>query len=64
MVRSNDSPVSQDDGRSFLCLGSMLSMHVTKTVKSRTQCEHCDKVTDGEHRQVPPTKISQRDFYD
>ncbi|WP_147367739.1 Ltp family lipoprotein [Butyrivibrio sp. X503] len=26
----------------------MPSKHVTKTIKSRTQCKHCDEVTDGE----------------
>ena len=56
--------VSQACGRLFLCLGIMLAKHVTKTKESPTQCKHCDKVTDGEHKQVPPTKISQRDFYD
>ena len=30
---------SQDDGRLFLRLGIMLAMHVTKTIKSRTQCK-------------------------
>ena len=43
----NNRSVWQDYGRLFLCLGSMLSMHVTKTIESRTQCKHCDKVTDG-----------------
>ena len=40
----------------------MLAKHVTKTKESRTQRKHCDKVTDGEHKQVPPTKISHMRF--
>ena len=40
-----------------MCLGIMLSMHITKTIKSRTQCKHCDKVSDGEHKQS-----SNKDF--
>ena len=30
----------KDDGRLFLRLGIMLSTHVTKTIKSRTQWDH------------------------
>ena len=41
-------------GRLFLRLGIMLSMHVTKTIKSRTQRNHCDKVTNGQHRHMSP----------
>ena len=44
----------EDDGRLFLCLGIMLSTHVTKTIKSRTQRNYCDKVTNGKHKQSPP----------
>ena len=33
----NNRPLFQDSGRLFLCLGSMLSMHVPKTIKCRTQ---------------------------
>ena len=44
----------QDRGRLFLRLGVMLSMHITKTVKSRTQRNYCDKVTNGKHKQSPP----------
>ncbi len=36
----------------------MLAMHITKAIESSTQCEHCDKVSYGEHIQLPPTKIS------
>ena len=43
-----------------MCLGIMPAKHVTKTKESRTQCNNCDKVTDGEHKQVPPSKISQK----
>lgn len=35
-------------------LGIMLSTHVTKTIKSRTQRNYCDKVTNGKHKQSPP----------
>ena len=38
----------------FFCLGIMLSTHITKTIKSRTQRNYCDKVTNGKHKQSPP----------
>ena len=41
----------KDDGRLFLRLGIMLSTHVTKTIKSRTQRNYCDQVSYGQHRQ-------------
>ena len=50
---------SQDDGRLFLRLGIMLSTHVTKAIKSRTQWNNCDKVSNGQHRPILLSKISQ-----
>ena len=50
---------SQDDGRLFLRLGIMLSTHIPKTVKSRTQWNHCNKVSNGQHKLVLLSKISQ-----
>ena len=38
----------------FFCLGIMLSTHIAKTIKSRTQRNHCDKVTNGQHRHISP----------
>jgi len=32
----------------------MRSMYVTKTVKNRKQCKHCDKVIYDQHTQDPP----------
>ena len=54
----NNRRVSQA-GRLFLRLGIMLSTHVTKTIKSRTQWNNCDKVSNGQHRPILLSKISQ-----
>ena len=54
----NNRRVSQA-GRLFLRLGIMLSTHVTKTIKSRTQWNHCNKVSNGQHRPILLSKISQ-----
>ena len=54
----NNRKVSQA-GRLFLRLGIMLSTHVTKTIKSRTQWNHCNKVSNGQHRPILLSKISQ-----
>ena len=54
----NNRRVSQA-GRLFLRLGIMLSTHVTKTIKSRTQWKHCNKVSNGQHRPILLSKISQ-----
>ena len=54
----NNRRVSQA-GRLFLRLGIMLSTHVTKTIKSRTQWNYCDKVSNGQHRPILLSKISQ-----
>ena len=47
------------DGRLSLCLGVMLSTHIPKTIKSRTQWNNCDKVSNGQHRPILLSKISQ-----
>ena len=53
---------SQDDGRLFFRLGVMLSMHITKTVKSRTKRNYCNQVTNGKHIYKSPfQKISKQD---
>ena len=54
---------SQDDGRLFLCLGIMLSTHVTKTIKSRTKANNANEVINGQHEQVLRIKDFQLDFY-
>ena len=54
----NNRRVSQA-GRLFLRLGIMLSTHVTKTIKSRTQWNNCDKVSNGQHRPILLSKTSQ-----
>lgn len=42
----------------------MLTMHVTKTIKSHTQRNHCNKVTDGQHKHFLLFKISRyQDIY-
>ena len=43
----------------FFCLGIMLSTHIAKTIKSRTQWNNCDKVSNGQHRPILLSKISQ-----
>ena len=41
-------------GRLFLRLGIMLSMQITKTIESCTQCNNCNKVTNGKHMTSSP----------
>ena len=46
--------VFQALGRLFLRLGIMLSMHITKTIESCTECKNCNQVIDGKHMVSPP----------
>ena len=52
----------EDHVHCFVTAPPKLSMQITKTIESCTKCNYCNQVTNGEHKQVLHSMISENGF--